>query len=462
MRLLSILLILFCLAPAAFSQSEDELVGWFIDDFESTTFDTRWNEVSGNWGLDQKNVVAKLASGDAALTNEIYVMRTKPYLIDMMVEGAGGGVLFCLENHAELREGHVVYFTGSSLTMGYFDHVGTYVETRRISYAMPERKAVQLKVQVDPVKRRYTVTIFKRDVALEELRYRSGYFGVYSNQSNAKFDYFQVLGYEEPDSPTLFLKSNTTQLDHVSYITALGDALLVSNPIVGVVQRITGRGSFVNEYFVQGLNSHPRGSFVNDKRWVYIVDGGQNSVRVYNENEQMELMFSEGMEDPRAITTDASGSVIYVLDINAIHLYDRKGNQTGSKAVGQFKDPKNMWQANGNLYVADHGNARVVILDLATLEVKDEIKEEIVAPYDVFVEEATGDIYVADPGAMAVLRFDKNKSLVERFDPITIRGFISPRSVRVINEFIYVADFERILAFKKGVLSVRPTFKIEF
>ncbi len=460
MRLLSILLFVVCIAPAVSAQTENDLVGWFIDDFESQTFDTRWKEVSGNWGLDGKNVVAKLASGDAFLSNEMYIMRTKPYVIDAMIQGAGGGVLFCLENRDKLQDGHAVFFTGSMVSIGYFNHIGTFVETRSIPYAMPERKPVQLKVSIDPANKRYTVAVFKQDVALEELHFRSGYAGLYANQNTVSFDYFQVLGYEQPDSPTLFLKSNATQLDHISYMTSMDDALLVSNPVVGIVQRITSRGTFVNEFYVQGLNSAPRGVFVNERKWVYIVDGGQNAVRIYNAGGQMELMFSEGLEDPRGITTDAIGNKIYVLDINAIRVYDSKGNQIETKAAGMFRDPKNIWQANGNLYVADHGNGRVVVLDAGTFEVKDEIKQDLVAPWDVFVD-GEGYIYIADPGAEAVFQLDKNKQLVERIDPITIRGFISPRAVRVINEYVYVGDFERILAFKKGVLSVRPTLKLE-
>ena len=112
MRLLSILLLVIFMAPSVFAQSEDDLVGWFIDDFESTTFDQRWKEISGNWGLDGENVVAKITRGDAVLTNETYIMRTKPYIIDAMIQGAGGGVVFCLENREVLRDGHLALPVG--------------------------------------------------------------------------------------------------------------------------------------------------------------------------------------------------------------------------------------------------------------------------------------------------------------------------------------------------------------
>ncbi len=51
--------------------------------------------------------------------------------------------------------------------------------------------------------------------------------------------------------------------------------------------------------------------------------------------------------------------------------------------------------------------------------------------------------------------------MVERIDPITMKGFICPRSVRVKDDRVFVGDLNRILVFKKGAMSIRPTNKIQ-
>ena len=225
MRSIAILFIFLC--TTGFMQAQDgEVLGWFIDDFKSTTFDQRWHTEQGNWGLDEEYAVVKFGAGVGYLANEMYIMRTKPYTIDAMFTGSGGGIAFCLEDYENLRNGHLVYMTGSQLSIGYLDYHGEYVETRTLTYAMTA-KPVQLQIIVDPVERRFKVKIFERDVALEELRFQSGHFGLYAEQSDVSFDYVQVLATERIDEPPLFVKSNNVQIDHVQYIALQNDALLV-------------------------------------------------------------------------------------------------------------------------------------------------------------------------------------------------------------------------------------------
>jgi hypothetical protein len=88
------------------------------------------------------------------------------------------------------------------------------------------------------------------------------------------------------------------------------------------------------------------------------------------------------------------------------------------------------------------------------------IKDQLVSPWGVCTD-VGGHVYVADPGAAAVFHYDGAGVFVERIDPITIRGFISPRAVLVRGDMVYVGDFDRILGFRKGVLTIRPSQTIE-
>jgi len=327
-----------------------------------------------------------------------------------------------------------------------------------VDYLIPSG-AVRIRVQVDPLKRSYTIFVQDRNIALEELRYISGYVGLYSRTNGSSFDYITVESDSKAETPSFYLKSNARQIDHLSYMAMIDESLLISNPVVGMVQRISSVGSYINEVPVQGPNAQPRGICVDEEKWMYVVDGGQNAVRVYNKDLLLERIISAELNDPRGVA--ASSGLIYVLDADGIKLFDRKGEFKGAHAKGLFKDAKNLFYHEGSLYVADFGNGQVQVLTAKDFNPIRTIKENLVNPWDVCVDAQTRDIYVADPVASAVFHFDAAGNYQERIEPITIKGFISPRGVRVRQNMVYVADFERILGFKKGVLSIRPALRIE-
>ena len=455
MRFLSVIgfsILYTCLLKA---QGPDNATAWIVDDFKDE-LKPSWTTISGTWSVSGENLTCAGASEYFALGNSQYIMRSKPYTIETSVKGAGG-VMFCMENLGSIGLGHAAFFTGSALSTGYFDFHGKYIETRLVDYIQPSLY-VKLIVKVDPVKRVYTVFIGERDVVLEDLRYISGYSGVYSPKAGVMWDYFQVYSDQQADNPSFFLKSNKRQIDHISYMTLSDEALLVANPVVGMVQRITSVGNFVLEVPVQGPKARPCGIFVDEERRMYIVDGGQNAVRIYNREGQLERVVNSDLNDPRGVT--ATNSSIFVLDVEGIKEFDRKGNFQGNRAAGMFKNPKNLTLANGMFYVADLGNGQVEVLG-SDFSARMTIKDQLVNPWDVCIDAQSKDIYVADPGASAILHYNSKGEFLDRIDPITIKGFLSPRAVRIRENMIYVADFERILAFKKGTLTIRPALKIE-
>jgi hypothetical protein len=369
-------------------------------------------------------------------------------------------VFFALEDPARMACCHAVVFTGSLVSTGFFDYTGKYVEARTVEFIMPST-AVTLRVIVDPVKRRYELLVQDQSLGVQDLRFLSGYTGLYARTAGVLFDHIAVQGMENQKTPTFFLKSNERQIDHLTYFGMLDEALLLSNPVVGMVQRVSSVGSYISEIPVQGPKACPRGVCSDEDRWVYVVDGGQQAVRVYNEQSQLERIVSTNLADPRGVAV-ASGTM-YVLDAEGIKLFDRKGTFLGVKATGLFKDPRNIFAFNDKLYVADYGNGQVQVLDRGDCSVRAVIREQLTGPTDVCVDAATQDVYVADPAAAAVFHYKPDGSFDERIEPITINGFISPRGVRVRANMIYVADFERILGFKKekGLLSIRPAFRTD-
>ena len=225
------------------------------------------------------------------------------------------------------------------------------------------------------------------------------------------------------------------------------------------MQRLTSIGTYASEYQLEGAHPDPRGLTVDEDRRLYVVDGAAKTLAIFDKEGARELLITENLKDPRGVA--ATGGLVYVLDVDGIKVFDKKGAFSGVKAAGLFKDPRNIYFAEGLFYVADYGNGQVLILDKGTFAVKKTIKEPLVGPFDVSTDMQTHEIYVADPGAGVVFHFNADGDFVERLDPMTIKGFISPRAVRVRGSMVYVGDFERILGFKKGVLSIRPALKID-
>lgn len=438
------------------AQAQDTQAGWIVDDFAAAELKSGWTQASGSWSLSDGAVVSGGSAQYTALINNLYLLRTKPYEIECSMTGAGG-VAFALESPDRLASGHVVMFTGSTITTGFLDINGQYHETRAVDYILPRGEA-RLKVHVDPTRKNYSITVGDRNVALEVLRFVSGYAGLCSQKSGVKFDFFQVLGEGRPQSPSFFLKSNTRQLDHLSYMTMMDESIIIVNPVVGMLQKITSTGSYVYEIPLQGPNAEPRGVCTDGADAILAVDGGAQAVRIYNTNLQLERIINTNLKDPRGVAM-LNGKIL-VVDAEGLKMFERNGTFMGEKARGQFKDPRNVFVSGGRVFVADFGAGQVAVLD-GSLTVESTIKENMVNPFDVCVDDKTGDIYVADPGLGAVLRYDKAGKFEEHIEPITINGFISPRCVRVRDNMLYVGDYERILGFKKDALSIRPQLRID-
>ena len=458
MRSISLFLTLLFLAPALLAQNAPAAAGWIVDDFNAGDLNAKWTPVNGKWSATEKGATVTGAPAEYALLHSLYLMRTKPYSIEVNVKGAGAGAVFCAEYSNALQNSHVVFFTGNSISTGYMDFHGKYVETRVVDYVMPQG-FVKMRIEVDPIKKSYSLFVQDKDVALEELRFISGYAGLFAMKSQVAIDYFQLLGEGQPDAPSFYRKSNNRQLDNLSYMALLDDAIFISNPVIGIVQRLTSIGTYANEYNLPSGTFQPLGLCLENDRTMYIVDAGKNAVRVFNKEGHLERSLESELNDPRAVA--AAGGHVYVLDAAGIKVFDRKGAFMGAKAAGVFKDPRNIYLSNGHLLVADFGNAQVQILDAGDFSVKKVIKENLVSPWDATVDASNGDIYVADPGAGVVFHYTADGGFVERIDPMTIKGFVSPRSVRVRGSMIYVGDFKRILGFRKGVLTIRPALRID-
>ena len=456
MRFVLTLLIGLFAAVSGIAQTGEPQNVWLEDGFSQAELSADWKTISGTWTVENDLVRASGGSGNMTILNSRYLMHTKPFVLEAVVNKLGGGIVFNAEHADAVNNSHVVRVIDGGISMGHFDFEGNYLETRAVvikEFASP----VKLRVYVDQKNRNYSVLVNDRNVALEELRYNSGYAGLNASESGVTFDQFRVFGHGMMDIPAYFMKSNKRQLDDLSYMAVKEDGLLIVNPTVGIVQRITSVGTYVSEISIEEKTGL-RGVDADDK-YSYVVDAASNSLRVFNTNDKLEKAISTDLDDPRDVATDDKR--IYVLDKNGIAVFDKNLALIKRYAGGLFRDAKGISVVGDRVLVADYGNGQVQVLNKSDFSVELVIKEDLVKPWGVTADEKTGDIYVADPGAVAVLHFDKAGAFVERIDPITIRGFISPRDVLLLNDMVYVADFDRILGFRPGVLTIRPSLRID-
>ncbi len=109
------------------------------------------------------------------------------------------------------------------------------------------------------------------------------------------------------------------------------------------------------------------------------------------------------------ITVDKDGRFVETLD-----------GYVPSKVVDNFdgerlKKPEDLFIAeSGNIYIADTGNRRILILN-EDMRMIGEISEGLKGPTGVYVNEA-GQVYVADPKAQAVFMYEADGSLLRTYE----------------------------------------------
>jgi len=76
--------------------------------------------------------------------------------------------------------------------------------------------------------------------------------------------------------------------------------------------------------------------------------------------------------------------------------------------------PKDIFYKNSKLYIADSGNFRIVVYDLATGNIQLIGQDILFTPEGVFVDD-NNNIYVADSSAQAVYLFDESGTLIRQY-----------------------------------------------
>lgn len=232
---------------------------------------------------------------------------------------------------------------------------------------------------------------------------------------------------------------------------------------------------------------------------IYIVDSMNHRIQVFDTlGNYISTFGSKGMglnemEVPVGIAVNTAGE-IYVSDVyyNRIQVFDSTGhciraigkkNMWGDPIVGsdlgEFMSPVGIdVDSDGNLYVADQGNARIQVLDSMGNAIKSFGSYgtgvgQFINPYGVAVD-SQKNIYVADYSNSRVQKFDSNGVFLFSIGAVnalgnpvwsnTDGGFTGPIDLKVDdNDNIYVVDRNSgdVEKFKNDGTYLETLFKTE-
>jgi DNA-binding beta-propeller fold protein YncE len=164
------------------------------------------------------------------------------------------------------------------------------------------------------------------------------------------------------------------------------------------------------------------------------------------------------LQKPINIAIDEDGTR-YVADtaLGRVLIYDDSNRYVGAIGHPDIWKPSDVAIAGPRLYVVDVANGQVVVVDRRTREEIRRIgrrgsgEAEMVLPTNVEVD-ADGDVYVADTGNARVLKFDPDGRLLQQFGSLGRRlgQLVRPKGVAVDREGrVYVVDaaFENVQIF---------------
>ena len=197
--------------------------------------------------------------------------------------------------------------------------------------------------------------------------------------------------------------------------------------------------------FIAHLKS-PYGITVTRRRQILVCEYNGNKVSVYDidapKKEKRYLGGPDLMTKPRGVATDDAGNV-YITSEHKVQKYSdtfallkSKGNEEGEKNE-EFHFPSGLTVHQNEVYVCDQLNNRVQIFDLDLKFVRS--IDELDSPSDIDFDQQ-GRMLVAEHGkkVLQVMTRDGQKIQVIGRDQD-----MKPDAVHVVNEYIYVSDFNR-------------------
>ncbi|MEN3185918.1 MAG: NHL repeat-containing protein [Atribacterota bacterium] len=183
---------------------------------------------------------------------------------------------------------------------------------------------------------------------------------------------------------------------------------------------------------------------------VWVSDWGNNRVLAFTREGKL-LKSIPGLQGPVGLALRSGKLFVVEQKGNQVKIFD---TVTGNVVVSlkpeksSFREPRGIWvDGEGNIYVADTGNSRIVIFDSSGKEIDSLGKEgmgdgEFYYPRGITVDRE-GHIWIVDTAHNCVQVLDKSGRFLFRFgrEGSEDVNFRHPRYIFVQNDFVFISDY---------------------
>jgi hypothetical protein len=147
--------------------------------------------------------------------------------------------------------------------------------------------------------------------------------------------------------------------------------------------------------------------------------------------------------------------MIYNPELGYLQTVDSNGNLIHQK-IWDRESPRRTVIKNYLTYSIK--NKKIFIENQKSLKI-DSILDRLVAPSSLLIDKSS-TLFIADPGANAIIKFDSNGRFLKSFNAISIGGFKAPRGIDFFDDNkIVIADFDKLVIVDKDLNEITPNIE---
>lgn len=436
-----------------------------------------WKIFSGEWKIVDSLFSIKTNVYDEGVALNVFLFTS--YSIETRLRGPRTGLYFNLDSGRSKRNSHMVRFENGEIMWGFFDSGGIYHATGIASVDIDPDSWRTLRVNVDIKKGSYEIYVNKMLVGVNEgMEYKSGFPGLQVSDGYGEFTYFKIEEIEKYVPVDSLKNTGTPQINHLRSFSVSGSGKIVY-PIseIGIVQMIDMEGNLLLELNARKSKeqpfSYPLFATFDSLEQIYVIDSSFSEIIVFDRHGKFKgLLGKNVLISPVSLHITPDKKILVCDSDLSLKIFDDNWNLVQKLDELKFKSLKKAMKGpDGRIYILDHVEKTLYILTQDWV-VEGIIKDRLVLPSD-FDFDSRGNIYIADPGARAVLKYDSEGNFLMSIStsflgntinpqtrPSALSGLKSPDGVNVFKNYLLISDLDRIVFLPLDIKYSQP--EVEF
>lgn len=356
-RLLSVLASGCLLISSGFAQSI-----WLQEDFARNRLGPHWPAESREWSLTGSSLQCETRDYDQLFGSSFYALGTTPYSFEVTMRGARAGVYFHLDDTTTKAFSHMVRFDDQSILTGYFNGAGEYRATNTFESPVPPTEWLTLRLDIDPVKGRYSVFVNGTLLGIDSvMMYRSGFLGLQASAGISEFRSVRVISSRRQVPLAKNKRGDEIRFQHVRFVQTEGNNVVIYNPETRGYQTLDSEGRLRGEKREEKLPTLRPEARIGNR--TFSISGSRIVVR--DSGEDLVDSLTERLSAPTSLIAGVARGepVLYVTDpgVNSVLMYNPQGKflkAFDAASIGRFRGP---------LSLDHYGDDMLVVADLDRL-----------------------------------------------------------------------------------------------